>query len=452
MKKLNSSRDLIFSLLILTILTLILSGCGDLNMKDETIILPMVENQITFSAKTHALDNNDNFSPDGKYLCYDTRATVYNENLANSKSIEKVNIETGEETILWEPPFVTGENTAMEVDGNGKGIVNKVEMRDISNDITTSGAHRGGTHRHEYSRSGNRIGFTYDDIIVQKYARTIGYMEENKNVSEGYTHYFSLILKPAEEGKSKPGEIEKAWDDSWVDSLGTMRAFIGKVRNENGIDYDYDIFVADLEGNIVNQLTNEKGYDAEPTVSPKGDKIVFTSDRSGDLELYTMNLDGSDVKQVTHELGYDGGAFFSPDGTKLIFRSSRPKTDEEIKEYKDLLANGLVQPTEMELYICNADGSELRQLTNLGNANWSPFFHPSGEKVLFSSNFEAERGFPFNLYMIDLDGKNLERVTHGETFDAFPVFSNDGKKLIFSSNRNNGGGHDTNLFIAEWQD
>ncbi|MBR9756872.1 MAG: hypothetical protein GYB39_02230 [Algicola sp.] len=217
--------------------------------------------------------------------------------------------------------------------------------------------------------------------------------------------------------------------------------------------YDsYDIFVADLNGNIVKQLTNEKGYDAEPTVSPKGDKIVFTSDRSGDLELYTMNLDGSDVTQITFELGYDGGAFFSPDGSKLIFRSSRPKTEAEIKEYKDLLAEGLVQPTQMELYICNADGSDLRQLTNLGNANWSPFFHPSGEKILFSSNFESERGFPFNLYLIDIDGKNLERVTHSETFDAFPVFSNDGKKLIFSSNRNNGGGHDTNLFIAEWAD
>ncbi|EDP72823.1 WD40-like Beta Propeller [Flavobacteriales bacterium ALC-1] len=217
--------------------------------------------------------------------------------------------------------------------------------------------------------------------------------------------------------------------------------------------YDsYDIFVADLEGNIVKQLTNEVGYDAEPTVSPKGDKIVFTSTRSGDLELYTMNIDGSDVKQITNELGYDGGAFFSPDGTKLIFRSSRPKTEKEIKDYKDLLAEGLVEPTEMELYICNADGSDLRQLTDLGNANWSPFFHPSGEKILFSSNFEAERGFPFNLYLIDIDGKNLKRVTHGETFDAFPVFSNNGKYLAFSSNRNNGGGRDTNLFIAEWQD
>ncbi|OAB79844.1 TolB family protein [Cochleicola gelatinilyticus] len=217
--------------------------------------------------------------------------------------------------------------------------------------------------------------------------------------------------------------------------------------------YDsFDIFVSDLDGNITAQLTTEPGYDAEATVSPQGDKIVFTSMRSGDLELYTMNLDGSNVQQITDELGYDGGAFFSPDGTKLIFRSSRPKTPEAIKEYKDLLAQGLVQPTEMELYICNADGSDLRQITNLGNANWSPFFHPNGKKVLFSSNYEAERGFPFNLYMIDLDGKNLERVTHGETFDAFPVFSNDGKQLVFSSNRNNGGGRDTNLFIAEWQD
>lgn len=215
--------------------------------------------------------------------------------------------------------------------------------------------------------------------------------------------------------------------------------------------YDsYDVFVADLKGNIVKQLTHEKGYDAEPTVSPKGDKIVFTSTRNGDLDLYTMNIDGTNVQQITNQLGYDGGAFFSPDGTKLIFRSSRPKTAAEIKEYKDLLAEGLVQPTQMELYICNSDGSNLKQLTFLGNANWSPFFHPSGKKVLFSSNYESERGFPFNLYMIDIDGKNLKRITHSETFDAFPVFSNDGKKLVFSSNRNNGGGRDTNLFIAEW--
>jgi len=214
----------------------------------------------------------------------------------------------------------------------------------------------------------------------------------------------------------------------------------------------FDIFIADLEGNILSQFTDEEGYDAEATVSPTGDKIVFTSIRSGDLELYTADIDGSNVKQITDELGYDGGAFFSPDGSKIIFRASRPKTEEEIKEYKDLLANGLVQPTNMELFVCNADGSELRQLTDLGNANWCPFFHPSGEKVIFASNYESKRGFPFNLYMINLDGSGLEKVTKDGTFDAFPVFSNDGKYLVFSSNRNNGGTRETNLFIAEWAD
>ncbi|MEQ8471425.1 MAG: hypothetical protein RIC35_09575 [Marinoscillum sp.] len=212
----------------------------------------------------------------------------------------------------------------------------------------------------------------------------------------------------------------------------------------------YDIFVSNLDGEILAQLTDSPGYDAEATVSPKGDKIVFTSTRSGDLELYTMNIDGSEVAQVTDELGYDGGAFFSPDGSKLIFRASRPKTDEDIKVYKDLLAQGLVQPTQMELFICNVDGSDLKQITTLGNANWAPFFHPSGSKVIFSSNHESERGFPFNLYMVNVDGTGLERVTYDQTFDSFAMFSPDGKYLVWASNRFNGGNRDTNLFMAEW--
>lgn len=215
---------------------------------------------------------------------------------------------------------------------------------------------------------------------------------------------------------------------------------------------DFDIYVADLKGNLVDTLIKSPGYDAEATVSPKGDLIVFTSDRTGDLELFTCNIDGSNVKQITSGLGYDGGAFFSPDGTKLVFRSSRPKTPEEIKEYKDLLKEGLVAPTQMEIYTCNVDGSDLRQVTNLGKANWAPYFHPSGEKIIFSSNHASNRGFEFNLYMINVDGTGLERITYDNVFDSFPMFSYDGKKLIFSSNRNNGGTRDTNMFIADWVD
>lgn len=215
---------------------------------------------------------------------------------------------------------------------------------------------------------------------------------------------------------------------------------------------DYDIFTTDTNGKIIKQLTNSPGYDAEATVSPKGDKIVFTSIRNGDLDLFVMNTDGSNVTQITHALGYDGGAFFFPDGKKIIFRASRPQTEEEIEEYKELLSQNLIAPSKMELFICNADGSGMKQITHLGGANWAPFFHPSGKKIIFSSNYERARGFPFNLYLVNTDGTGLEKITHDGTFDAFPVFSPDGKKLIFSSNRNNKGTRDTNLFLADWVD
>jgi Tol biopolymer transport system component len=215
---------------------------------------------------------------------------------------------------------------------------------------------------------------------------------------------------------------------------------------------EFDIFISNEKGKIIKQLTNEPGYDAEATVSPKGDKIVFTSTRNGDLDLYLMDIDGKNVKQITFGLGYDGGAFFSPDGTKLVFRASRPTAEAEVADYKDLLSKGLVAPTNMEIYTCNIDGSDLKQVTQLGKANWAPFYHPSSNKIIFSSNHHSEKGYDFQLYLINVDGTGLERVTQTSLFNAFPMFSPDGKKLIFSSNRNNGGTRDTNLFVAEWKD
>ena len=214
----------------------------------------------------------------------------------------------------------------------------------------------------------------------------------------------------------------------------------------------YDIYVSDINGNMKRQLTNSPGYDAEGTVSPDGKKIVFTSTRSGDLELWTMDLNGKNLHQVTHELGYDGGACFSPDSKKLVFRASRPKTPDEIKEYKDLLKNGLVMPIKLEIFTCNVDGSDLKQITHLGKANWAPCYNHKGDKIIFSSNYEGTKGFNFNLYTVDLDGKNIEKITNDSVFAAFPMFSRDGKHLIFSSNRHNNGTHDTNLFMADWKD
>lgn len=214
---------------------------------------------------------------------------------------------------------------------------------------------------------------------------------------------------------------------------------------------EYDIYVSDLKGNVREQLTNSLGYDAEATVSPKRDRIVFTSMRDGDLDLYTMNIDGSDVKRITDQLGYDGGAFFSPDGSKIIWRASRPEGAEAIKEYVELLKQGLVQPTSMELWVANSDGTGARRITDLGKANWAPSWAPDGKRIIFASNHTTERGFPFTLYMINLDGTGLERLTHEDAFDAFPMFSPDGRYLLFSSNRG-GKNRETNLFMAEWKD
>lgn len=215
---------------------------------------------------------------------------------------------------------------------------------------------------------------------------------------------------------------------------------------------EFEIYLSDLNGKIIKKLTNSPGYDAEAVVSPDGKKIAFTSIRSGDLEIWTMDIDGSNLKQITSGLGYDGGCFFSHDSKKLVFRSSRPKTEAEIKEYKDLLAENLVAPTQMEIYTCNIDGTDLKQITHLGKANWAPFFHPSDKKIIFSSNHHATRGYDFQLYMINTDGTGLKQITYESEFNAFPMFSPDGKKLVFSSNRQQEKARETNVFIADWVD
>jgi len=212
----------------------------------------------------------------------------------------------------------------------------------------------------------------------------------------------------------------------------------------------YDIFIANADGSNPHQLTDVMGYDAEATVSPRGDRIVFTSVRDGDLDLYSMNLDGSDVKRLTDRPGYDGGAFFSPDGAKIVWRAHYPAEGEELEDYRRLLAQGLIRPGELELWVADADGSNARQLTSLGGANFAPFWHPSGQKIIWSSNHLDPQGREFELFMIDLDGTGLEQITFSGGFDGFPVFSPDGRFLVFGSNRNNGGTRDTNVFIAEW--
>ncbi len=212
----------------------------------------------------------------------------------------------------------------------------------------------------------------------------------------------------------------------------------------------YDLFSAAPDGDDIKQITRTPGYDAEAVISPNGKKITFTSMRDGDLDIYTIDLDGKNVKRLTNEIGYDGGPFWSYDSQWIVFRAHHPKTEKDIADYKVLLKENLIRPTALDIWVMKADGSNKRQITNNGKANFAPYFFPDGKRVIFASNMADPRGRDFDLYAINVDGTGLERITSNPTFDGFPMFSPDGKKLVFASNRNNKVQTDTNVFIGDW--
>jgi TolB protein len=212
----------------------------------------------------------------------------------------------------------------------------------------------------------------------------------------------------------------------------------------------YDIFTARPNGSELHQLTNTPGYDAEATISNNGKRIVFTSTRDGDLDIYTMDANGKDIRRLTNELGYDGGPFFSADGRQIVYRAHHPQTEKEKSDYLSLLKDNLIRPSTLELWVMNADGSNKRQVTRNGKANFAPYFFPDGKRIIFASNMDDPKGRNFDLYQINAEGSGLERITYNDTFDGFPMFSPDGKKLVFASNRNAKNRGDTNVFIADW--
>ena len=218
----------------------------------------------------------------------------------------------------------------------------------------------------------------------------------------------------------------------------------------------YDIYTVNRDGSNFKRLTNYNVYTAEGVLSPDGKQIVFTSLKDGDLDIYTMNVDGTNVKRLTNSVGYDGGPWWSPDGKRIVYRAHHPKDSVELKAYKDLLGQGLIRPSKVELYVMNADGGDNRQVTALGGANFGPSWTPDGKKIIFASNYFAPRSGNFELFLVDASasmagGDKLEQITFNETFDGFPMFSPDGTKLIWASNRHDNKPNETNLFVADWK-
>lgn len=291
------------------------------------------ERQITFSPKNHMLDNNDNFSPDGRFIAYDTRETI-GPGIDNSQSVEMVEIESGVETILYEAidPIVGNQAApgiaavsfspvAMEVGfihgppsgtvdergfygkpnrngglvpADGTRVLQWMDHRDVTSSVTPPGAHRGGTHRHEFSLDGRRIGFTYDDFLLPEYDRSIGYMERHIGAPGDASHYFVMMIPTVPKGTAKPGELEKGYGDSWVGREGLMRAFIGKVMEENG-EYMESLFVADI---------------------PR--EVDITTADSGTISRYPTPPAGITVRRLTHTPVF-GIARGTADGTRIAY-------------------------------------------------------------------------------------------------------------------------------------
>ena len=250
---------------------------------------------------------------------------------------------------------------------------------------------------------------------------------------DGRSVYFSST-HATNEGAQKPVDMSKGY--VWM------------------VNPEFDLYSRNIIfGRTPGQVISKPGaYVAETTIDPNGKFMTFTSDFEGDLEIYRSDLQGKNIKRLTGDVGYDGGPFVSWDGKKIVYRRDTIDSDEELRDYKELLKQHLVRPGKLEIWIMDADGRNKRQVTKLGSASFAPFLHPDGKRIIFSSNYGDPKGREFDLFLINVDGTGLKRITHTPEFDGFPMFSRDGKKLVFASNRFGKERGETNVFIADWKD
>ena len=315
-----------------------------------------LEWQLTFSPINHALDNNDNFSRDDRFLVVDTRETL-GAGIGNCTSIMKVSVSTGLENILYAPAYKldpvnmapgvgaasfshiddevifihgplleetpvlgfysTRNRRGAVVRGDGAGDVRFVDFRDVTSEVTTPGAHRGGTHRHEYTLDGNRIGFTYDDFLLQDYGRTVGYMEPHPRAPKGVSHWVAILVPVVPQAVARPGDLIRAADDSWVGRRGQMRAFIGQVVEADGKTITSSLFVVDIP-ETVDITTSDSGTKTTYMKPPKGITIRRLT-RTPAAGIVRGSHDGTRIAYYAT----------APDGSRQVFIIDAKGSDQD---------------------------------------------------------------------------------------------------------------------------
>ncbi|HMQ02487.1 MAG TPA: DUF5050 domain-containing protein [Pyrinomonadaceae bacterium] len=179
---------------------------------------------------------------------------------------------------------------------------------------------------------------------------------------------------------------------------------------------DYEIYVMNSDGSGQTRLTNNAGGNYDPSFSPDGNQIVFVTARHGDLEIYAMNSDGTNQTRLTDNSAADGEPSFSPDGSRIVFQSNRDGN--------------------YEIYSMNPDGGNPTRLTFDTAGDGSPSFNPDGSRIVFSSSRDGVA----QIYAMNPDGTNQTRLSTVFAFETLPIFSPDGSQIAFVSYRDNTGG------------
>ena len=209
-----------------------------------------------------------------------------------------------------------------------------------------------------------------------------------------------------------PGNNSQNGDAAWSPFGGEKIVF---KSDRFGVPATYgpttDIFVVNADGSGLTRLTTTTSYQTQPSWSPDGSKIVFTSYRDGDANIYVMNEDGSGQTQLTSTTDHDEWPSWSPDGSKIVFRSLRNGQD--------------------DLYLMDPDGQNQTRLTTHSSTEFQPTWSPDGLKIAFCSQRDGNE----EIYMINADGTNELRITNNPSSDQSPEWSADGTEMAFGSSR-----------------